>query len=367
MENLKLTPLHSRHIELGALMSPFAEYDMPIQYKGIIEEHNAVRSACGIFDVSHMGEVLVRGIEAELFVNRLFTNDITAISDGKILYGMMCYRHGGVVDDLLVYRRSRTEFLLVINAANIAKDLNWIRANAAGYAVVVDDMSGHYAQIALQGPETESMMRDVVGMDLADMAFYTFADMQYEGADIIVSRTGYTGEDGFEIYGPAEVIATLWDKFMASGRVEPCGLGCRDTLRFEVGLPLYGDELSDDISPLEAGLEYFVKLDKPDMFLGCRALTAQKEEGIKRRLVGLELADKAIPRHGYEVVNEADEVVGVITTGYRGISVDKSIAMAIVDTEYSAVGTQLKVRIRRKTYPATIVSKKFYKKSYKKS
>lgn len=366
MENLKVTPLHSRHVELGAQMSPFAGFDMPIQYKGIVEEHNAVRNSCGVFDVSHMGEVLVRGIEAELFVNRLFTNDITTIPDGKILYGMMCYRHGGVVDDLLVYRRSRTEFLLVINAANIAKDLNWIRANSAGYAVVIEDLCNDYAQIAVQGPESESVMRDVLGLDLADMEFYSFADFKYDGENIIVSRTGYTGEDGFEIYGPEGTIVNMWDKLIASGRVEPCGLGCRDTLRFEVGLPLYGDELSDDITPLEAGLGYFVKLDKPDMFLGCRSLTAQKAEGVKRKLVGLELADKAIPRHGYEVLNADDEVVGHVTTGYRGISVDKSIAMALVDMPYTAQGTELKVRIRRKTFPATVVPKKFYKKSYKK-
>lgn len=365
MENIKETPLHSRHVALGAQMSPFAGYDMPIQYKGIVEEHNAVRGACGVFDVSHMGEVLVTGTEAEMFVNRLFTNDITGIPAGKILYGMMCHPHGGVVDDLLVYKRSDKEYLLVINAANIAKDVTWIKANAAGFGVVVEDLSDKYAQIAVQGPASEAVMAEVLGLDYKDMAFYTFEDTEYDGQPLIVSRTGYTGEDGFELYGSPELIASLWDKLLESGKAEPCGLGCRDTLRFEVGLPLYGDELSDDITPLEAGLGFFVKLDKQGGFIGAKSLKAQKEAGVPRKLVGLEIEDRAIARHGYEVLNENDEVVGYVTTGYRGISVDKSIAAALVDAKYAEKGTPLKVKIRRKTFPATVTAKKFYKKSYK--
>lgn len=364
MKDIKETPLHSRHVALGAQMSPFAGYDMPIQYKGIVEEHNAVRNACGVFDVSHMGEVFVRGAEAEMFVNRIFTNDVSAIPDGKILYGMMCHPHGGVVDDLLVYKYSHNEYLLVINAANIAKDVTWIKANAAGFAVVVEDVSDRYAQIAIQGPEAEKVMAEVLGLDYPDMAFYTFEETEVDGEKLIVSRTGYTGEDGFELYGSPELICRLWDKLIESGKAEPCGLGCRDTLRFEVGLPLYGDELADDITPIEAGLGIFVKLDKPE-FIGKEALAAQKAEGPKRKLVGIELQDRAIPRHGYDVLNAEDEVIGQVTTGYHAISVDKSIAMALIDARYAALGTEVKVRIRRKTFPAVVVKKKFYKKSYK--
>lgn len=364
MENIKKTPLHSRHVALGAQMSPFAGYDMPIQYRGIIEEHNAVRHACGVFDVSHMGEVIVRGAEAEMFVNRLFTNDVAGIPAGKILYGMMCQPHGGVVDDLLVYKLDDGGFMLVINAANIAKDVMWIKANAAGFAVVVDDVSERYAQIAVQGPDSEQVMADIFGLDLSGMAFYTFGKYEIDGEPAIVSRTGYTGEDGFEIYGTPALIGTMWDRLVASGRAEPCGLGCRDTLRFEVGLPLYGDELSDEITPLEAGLGMFVKLDKS--FIGRKALTEQKEAGLKRRIIGLELEGRAIPRHGYEVLDETGEtVVGHVTTGYRGISVDKSIAMALVDADHAGKGSRLQVRIHRKLHPATVTAKKFYKKSYK--
>lgn len=207
-------------------------------------------------------------------------------------------------------------------------------------------------------------MTEVLGLPVADLGFYTFKELDVDGEDIIVSRTGYTGEDGFEIYASHGLTNKFWDELLASGDVEPCGLGCRDTLRFEVGLPLYGDELADDISPIEAGLGIFVKMDKPE-FIGKDAVARLKADGVKRKLVGLELKDRAIPRHGYEVLNQNDEVVGHVTTGYHAISVDKSIAMALVDVDYSSLDTPLKVRIRRKTFPAIVVKKKFYKKSYK--
>lgn len=365
MENIKETPLHSRHVALGAQMSPFAGYDMPIQYKGIVEEHNAVRNACGVFDVSHMGEVTVRGAEAEMFVNRIFTNDVSSIPEGKIAYGMMCHPHGGVVDDLLVYKYLRNEYLLVINAANIAKDVTWIKANAAGFAVEVVDVSDSFAQIAVQGPGAEAVMAEVLGLSYPDMAFYTFEETDTYGERLIVSRTGYTGEDGFELYGSPALICALWDKMIASGKAEPCGLGCRDTLRFEVGLPLYGDELSDDITPLEAGLGIFVKFDKEGGFIGRKALEKMKEEGVPRKLVGLEIGDRAIARHGYEVLDAEGNLIGHITTGYRGISVDKSIAAALIEAPFAAKGTEVQVKIRRKCFPATVTAKKFYKKSYK--
>ena len=364
MENIKKTCLHDRHTALGALMSPFAGYDMPIQYAGIEEEHNAVRNDCGVFDVSHMGEVDITGPEAERFVNRVFTNDVTGAPIGQCFYGMMLRPDGGVVDDLLVYKRGENHFLFVINAANIAKDEAWIKECAKELDVHIGCISESIGELAVQGPNAEAVVEQVLDIPCADLAFYTFKELDRDGHHIIVSRTGYTGEDGFEIYTDQELTVTLWDKLMASGRCAPCGLGCRDTLRFEVGLPLYGDELADDITPVEAGLTMFVKLDKPEL-IGREVIAAQKAEGSRRKIVGLELDDRAIPRHGYEVLNDADEVVGHVTTGYHSISTDKSVAMAMVDAPWNARGTRLKVRIRRKTFPCTVVPKKFYKKSYK--
>lgn len=365
MDDIKKTCLYDRHVALGAQMSPFGGFDMPIQYRGIVEEHNAVRESCGVFDVSHMGEVEITGPDAEKFVNHIFTNDLTGAPSGKCFYGMMLHPDGGTVDDLLVYKRGDNDFFLVINAANIDKDVEWINGNAAGFDVDIDHMSDRLGELAIQGPESETIVREVLGIDCSDLGFYTFKDAVYEGNPVLISRTGYTGEDGFEIYASHKVTVGIWDRLIGSGRVEPCGLGCRDTLRFEVGLPLYGDELADDITPLEAGLGMFVKTDKPE-FIGRDAIVAQKSQGVGRKLVGLELHDRAIPRHGYEVLNADDEPIGVVTTGYHAISVDKSIAMALVDARFAALGTPLKVRIRRKVFPCTVVNKKFYKKSYKK-
>lgn len=368
MENIKKTCLYDEHTALGALMSPFAGFDMPIQYSGIAEEHNAVRNACGVFDVSHMGEALITGPEAEKYVNHIFTNDITGAPAGKIFYGMMLHENGGTVDDLLVYKRGENDFLLVINAANINKDITWMKKCAEGYEVKVEDLSDTLGELAIQGPKAEEVMETVLGIKCADLAFYTFKYTEMpSGEEVLVSRTGYTGEDGFEVYAAPELIVAIWKKLMESGKALPCGLGCRDTLRFEVGLPLYGDELADDITPLEAGLGIFVKLDKDGGFIGRDALAAQKAEGLKRKLVGIELHDKAIPRHGYEVLSaDGEKVIGTVTTGYRGLSVDKSIAMALIDDEYAAMDTPVLVKIRKKVFPATVISKKFYKKSYKK-
>lgn len=364
MENEKRTCLYDKHVALGAQMSPFGGFVMPIQYKGIVEEHNAVRHGCGVFDVSHMGEVSVTGADAEKFVNHIFTNDVTAGPVGKCFYGMMLNPDGGVVDDLLVYKRDNDDFFLVINASNIEKDVAWIRSCADGYDVMVDNMSDCLGELAVQGPAAEEVMTGVLGLDCAGLSFYTFMTLDIDGESVIVSRTGYTGEDGFEIYASPGMVNHMWDKLIESGKVEPCGLGCRDTLRFEVGLPLYGNELGDDISPLEAGLGIFVKLDK-DEFIGKGAVMKLKEDGLRRKLVGIELLDRAIPRHGYEVLNVDGEPVGVVTTGYHAISVDKSVALALVDVAYSAIDTPLEVRIRRKTFPAKVVKKKFFKKSYK--
>ena len=357
MEN-KRTCLYDKHVELGAQISPFGGFDMPIQYSSIIDEHNAVRQHCGVFDVSHMGEVRIKGKDAERYVNHIFTNDITGAPDGKIFYGMMCRPDGGTVDDLLVYRMGEGDFFL------IDKDVAWMREHLEGYDVEFDHCSDYYGQIAVQGPESEAVVEEVLGIGCRELTFYTCKTIAVDGEEAIVSRTGYTGEDGFEIYGSHDYIRRLWDALMASGRCKPCGLGCRDTLRFEVGLPLYGDELSDEISPIMAGLGMFCKLDKEE-FIGREALARQKAEGVARRIVGICLEGRAIPRHGYAVLS-GDRQVGEVTTGYNSISTGKSVCMALVESEFAKLGTPLEIQIRKKTFPGVVVKKRFYDKHYKK-
>lgn len=365
-ENLKKTCLYDSHVALGAKMSPFAGFMMPIQYSSITEEHNAVRHAVGMFDVSHMGEIFVSGPDAEKFVNHIFTNEIRGFEPGKVLYGMMLHPDGGVVDDLLVYREFEPDhFLLVVNAANIDKDYEWILAQTEGYDVTVVNDSDNWGQIAVQGPGAEKVVTEVLGLaEAAALTFYTYYESQWNGHRMVVSRTGYTGEDGFELYTTCEDIKEIWKKLLDNG-VVPCGLGCRDTLRFEAGLPLYGDELSDTITPIEAGLGMFCKLDKEE-FIGKDVVAKQKAEGTERKLVGIELEDKAIPRATYPVETEDGTQVGVVTTGYHSISLEKSICFAMVQTAYSKLDTPLWIRIRKKVFPGKVVKKRFYQTNYKK-
>lgn len=366
---MKTTCLHDDHVKQGALMAEFAGFDMPISYRGIEEEHKAVRERCGVFDVSHMGEIFVEGPDAEAFVNHVFTNDVSSLPIGGVAYGMFTRPDGGVVDDLLVYKLDAEYFLLVVNASNIDKDREWLmsvlNADGADWECEVQDESDLYGELALQGPLAEKAMKEIMGVDLKDLPFFNFRYLKGTES-ILVSRTGYTGEDGFEIYARPEVIKTLWRKMMDRG-VEPCGLGCRDTLRFEVGLPLYGHELDDSFSPIEGSLGMFVKLDKPDGFLGSDVLKAQKEQGVKKKIVGLRLEDRAIARAGYPVMNEQGETIGHVTTGYRSLSVEgaPSLAMALIDARYAKKDTKVLVQVRRKTFPATVVPRRFYKKSYK--
>lgn len=365
-DNLKKTCLYDSHVALGAKMSPFAGFMMPIQYSSITEEHNAVRHAVGMFDVSHMGEIFVSGPDAEKFVNHIFTNEIRGFEPGKVLYGMMLHPDGGVVDDLLVYREFEPDhFLLVVNAANIDKDYEWILAQTEGYDVKVVNDSDNWGQIAVQGPAAEKVVTEVLGLaEAAELTFYTYYEAQWNGHRMVVSRTGYTGEDGFELYTTCEDIKEIWKKLLDNG-VVPCGLGCRDTLRFEAGLPLYGDELSDTITPIEAGLGMFCKLDKEE-FIGKDVVAKQKAEGTERKLIGIELEDKAIPRATYPVETEDGTQVGVVTTGYHSISLEKSICFAMVQTAYSKLDTPLWIRIRKKVFPGKVVKKRFYQTNYKK-
>ena len=372
---VKRTCLFDKHLSLGATMVEFGGFDMPLLYQnaGIAPEHMAVREHVGLFDVSHMGEVTVKGPDAERYVQHIFTNDVAGAPVGKIFYGMMCYENGGTVDDLLVYKMGENDFFLVINAANIDKDWAWMQQHAEGFDIDLQNRSDYYGQIAVQGPESEHIVETVLGIPCAEMVFYTCKTFESNltppsslltPQEIIISRTGYTGEDGFEIYASHEYINDCWDKLIAAG-VQACGLGCRDTLRFEVGLPLYGDELSEDITPIMAGLGMFVKLDKAE-FIGKEALAKQKVEGPAKKLVGIELADKAIPRHGYEVLNMEGEPIGEVTTGYRTLSTDKSVCMALIDAQYAKLDTEVQIQIRKKVFPGKVVKKQFYNKSYKK-
>lgn len=364
MDELIRTCLYDKHIALGAKMSPFGGFDMPIEYTSIIEEHNAVRHASGIFDVSHMGEVLITGVDAEKYVNHIFTNDVREIDPGQILYGMMLYPSGGVVDDLLVYKKSSTEYFLVINASNIAKDYAWIVENSNGFDVTLENQSDQFGEVAVQGPKAEEMIEKHLSFKVSDLGFYTFKELTYHGQAILVSRTGYTGEDGFEIYAAPQIINEVWDVLVGSKEVVPCGLGCRDTLRFEVALPLYGHELSDEITPIESGLSMFVKLNKPE-FIGKEVMLRQKEQGVMQKVVGIELHDKAIPRCGYDVEVEGVKV-GYVTTGYNSISTGRSVCMALIDSQYATLGAEVDIRIRKKVFKGTVCKKRFYQKNYKK-
>lgn len=364
MENLKRTCLYEKHVNLKAKMEEFAGYEMPIVYSSIKNEHQAVRTNVGMFDVSHMGEIIVKGKDALKFVETIFTNKVEVLDDGQVAYGMMLYEDGGVVDDLLVYKLNNEYFLLVVNASNVAKDYTWIVENSDSYDVLIQNVSEDYQEIAVQGPEAEKTIKEGLGIDLSNLGFFYFANFEYYNHHLLISRTGYTGEDGFEIYASDLAINEIWDKLL-SLEVTPCGLGARDTLRFEAALPLYGHELSKDITPLEAGLKFFVKLDTNLDFIGKKALLAQ-EENLSRRIVGLELSERSIPREGYEVYKE-DKLIGYVTTGYLSISLEKPIAMAMINRPFTKKNTEVYVKVRNKMIPGFIRDKKFLDKKYNKT
>jgi len=367
MDSVKKTALYDEHVAAGGKIIDFAGWALPVQYEGIIEEHEAVRNAAGMFDVSHMGEVEVIGKDAFAFVQNLVTNDVSTLEDNQILYAMMCYEHGGVVDDLLVYKFGAEHFYLVINASNVEKDFAWMQEQSKGYDLTLENLSDRVSEIALQGPLAQEILQKIADVDLSTIKFfYCNRNVMIEGVKCLVSRTGYTGEDGFEIYAPHTDIAKIWRKLLEVGKdlgLKPTGLGCRDTLRFEATLPLYGHEIDQNITPLEAGLGFFVKLDKPN-FIGKDALVAQKANGLPRKTIGLEMV-KGIPRQGYEVL-AGDKVIGVITTGYFSPTLKKNIALALVDSAYGEMGSELGVQVRKNVFPATVISKRFYQKQYKK-
>ncbi|ABB13918.1 glycine cleavage system aminomethyltransferase GcvT [Carboxydothermus hydrogenoformans] len=357
MENLKRTPLYEEHIKLGAKMVPFGGWEMPVQYTGILEEHMAVRTDVGMFDVSHMGEIEITGKQAERFVNYLITNDVSRLNSGDVIYTTMCYPDGGTVDDLLAYKYSTERYLLVVNAANKDKDL----AHILQYRwddVTVTDLSDETAEIALQGPRAQEILQKLTAFDLNQIKYFGFAEIEVAGVPCLVSRTGYTGEDGFEIYFAPNLATKIWNELLNLG-VKPAGLGARDTLRFEACLPLYGHELSAEITPLEAGLGWAVKFNKED-FIGKEALLAQKNAGLKRKIVGLEMIGAGIPRQGYEIVFN-QRGVGFVTSGTFAPFLKKNLAMAMVDLEAAEIGTEVDVIIRGKGVRARVISRPFYK------
>lgn len=367
MDELKRTCLFDVHEKLNAKMFEFAGWEMPLEYTSAVKEHEHVRKSAGLFDVSHMGEVEVRGDEAQQFIQYLITNDVSNLKADESLYSPMCYENGTTVDDLLVYKRGQNDYLLIINAGNIDKDYEWIVENSKKFNVETKNISDKVAQLALQGPLAEEILSKLTNQDLSQIEFYKFKqNVDVCGEPCIVSRTGYTGEDGFEIYCDKNVAQKIWNAILEEGkeRVVPAGLGARDTLRSEVNLPLYGHEISEEIPPLEAGLSIFVKLDKDD-FIGKDSLKALKESGNARKLVAFELTGKGMVRGGYEVEIDG-EVVGFVTTGLKSPTLDKFIGMAIIDSDKARVGQEIGIRVRKKLVPAVIVKRPFYKKQYKK-
>lgn len=359
---VKKTILFAEHEKHGGKIVEFGGFLMPIEYIGISEEHRAVREKCGLFDVSHMGEIAITGKDTLEFINYLITNDIVNAPPMKMTYGLLLYPHGGVVDDLMVYKYNDEYCLLVVNASNTDKDYAWITSHQGKYDVKIVNKSPEFSQLALQGPEAIKVLQELTTYPLESLKTFDFAEFLVLGNKFIVSRSGYTGEDGFEIYGKDADILGLFKVLVEEKQVQLCGLGCRDTLRFEAAMPLYGHEIGPEIDPISAGLNYAIKLDKAD-FIGREALVKIKESGPKQKLVGLELLERGIARSGYEVVFN-EQKIGEVTTGYMIPNTASSYALAFVNSENSKIGTEVFIRVRKNLVKAQIRNKKFLNKKY---
>ena len=361
-EPLRRTPLYASHVALGARMVPFGGWEMPVQYSGIIEEHRAVRTRAGLFDVSHMGEVALAGPGAGPLVQRLVTNDLSRRAAGQALYTPMCTPDGGIIDDLLVYRLGDERLMLVLNAANTAEDLAWIRGHAHG-DVQISDRSAETALLALQGPRAQAILERLTPAPVGTIRYYWFREgVEVAGRRALVSRTGYTGEDGFEIYLDGRHAVHVWDAILEAGKpagILPAGLGARDTLRLEAGLLLHGNDMDKSTTPLEVGLGWTVKLDKGD-FVGAQALERQKREGLPRRLVGFVLRERAIARHGFPI-REDGATIGVVTSGSFGPTVGNSIGLGFVPPEHAEPGRRIAVEVRGRAVDGTVTRLPFYK------
>lgn len=359
---MKNTALTAKHISLGAKMVPFAGYNMPVQYEGINAEHATVRKSVGVFDVSHMGEFILKGDNALDLIQRVISNDAAKLYDGKVQYAYLPNENGGVVDDLLVYRIDEKTYMLVVNASNIEKDWNWIEQfNTTG--VEMHNISEKTSLLAVQGPKAADALQSLTEIDLASMEYYTFTKGKFAGVDnVIVSATGYTGAGGFEIYCDNEHAETIWNAVFEAGavhQIKPIGLGARDTLRLEMGFCLYGNDIDDTTSPIEAGLGWVTKFTKE--FTNSAALKAEKEAGVKRKLIGFEMIDRGIPRHDYEIVDEAGQVIGKVTSGTQSPSLQKAIGIGYITKEQAIEGNEIYISIRNNAIKAKIVKFPFYK------
>jgi aminomethyltransferase len=358
-QQLELTPLHDVHVALGAKMAPFAGFDMPVQYSsGITAEHNAVRSGAGIFDVSHMGEFEIRGPDAVDFVNYVTSNDAATLDVGQIQYSTILNERGTIEDDCLIYRFA-DHIMMVVNASNRAKDFEHIRRFADRFDCSLKDISSDVALLALQGPEAAGVLQPFTDSDLSSIAYYHFAEGVVAGVQAVISRTGYTGEDGFELYIDSADARKLWDALLATGKVTPAGLGARDSLRLEMGMALYGNDIDDTTSPLEANMGWVVKLKKGD-FVGRDALARLKERGVERKLVGFTIGERAFPRHGYPVYYQGENV-GTVLSGTVSPSLGIPIGTCYLPRAAAVEGTEFEVEIRGKRLPATVVKTPFYK------
>jgi aminomethyltransferase len=359
---LKRTPLHEVHRAAGAKMVDFGGWDMPVQYSGIVEEHNTVRSAVGLFDVSHMGEIEVRGPEAMTLVDRVTTNAVARLRDGQAQYSGLLYEHGGFVDDILVHKVADDSFFLCVNASNQDKDFEHIRSAAAGFDCEVESAGGKYAQLAIQGPKALEVAQQLTDVPLEPIRYYWFVDGVFAGAPARIARTGYTGEDGFEVYVAPERAVAVWNAILGAGRpfgIKPCGLGARNTLRLESKMALYGHEIGASITPLEADLAWIVKLDKGD-FIGSAALRKQAAQGVTRKLVGFEMRGRGIGRDGYEVLLEG-KPAGWVTSGSPAPTLGKNIGLCYLPVERARPGQKIEIAIRNQPVEAETVPTPFYK------
>ncbi len=358
----KKTPVHEAHVKAGARMVPFAGYSMPVQYTGIVDEHMAVRTRAGLFDVSHMGEFFVEGPGALDYLQHLTCNNVAQLEVGRAHYTGLMLPNGAFVDDMLIYRLGDNRYLAVVNAANLDKDRNWFMEHTRGFDVQVEDLSAAYGQLALQGPQASAILKELTAADLAALRYYSFVETEVDGTRCIVSRTGYTGEDGYELYAPAKATAGLWDAVLGAGApfgLVPAGLGARDTLRLEASMALYGNDIDDTTTALEAGLGWIVKMKKGD-FIGRDSLARQRKEGLTRRLIGFEMEERAIARQGYPIV-AGDRQIGTVTSGTFAPFLEKSIGMAYLPAGLCEPGTRFEVEIRNRTAPAVVVPTPFYK------
>lgn len=365
---LPRTVLFDKHKELGARMTVFGGWEMPVQYTGIIDEHNTVRNYAGLFDVSHMGQVFVYGKDALQFLQKIVPQDISLLKENKAVYCQLTYENGGIVDDLIIYNINKSKYLVIVNAANIEKDINWLLENAKPFDVIIDNMSNEYSMLALQGPNAVSILENC-GINIENQpSFFTITETYINNVPVYLSRTGYTGEDGFEIITKNAAAPALWDLILSKGKsfgIKPAGLGARDTLRLEAALPLYGNDINADTTPVEAGLKWSIPLNKNCDYNGKDTIISQIQTGVQKKIVGFKMIERAIPRHGYEIyINNTK--AGYVTSGGYAPTINENIGMGYIDTSFETkLDSKIQIMVRNKLYNAAIVKRPFIKKRYK--